>query len=529
MEAGGTDLDAAMEAAGWSGHTHIVDELMVSGRSVNIGRAFLGAMLACRREMIDHLIKVADAEGLESGLRVGASLIWSRTADEVGFLSDVLEDLVKAGAKNFADALLSSCNGTAILHLNGRRILHKSKIFDRLVLEASNLTRDFYNSLLLQTCVCFLYRMTILEAGDAALLDHCDVSVFVCESVPFLPKVKRMQHILESATATQDMLDIFSILFRNGESLISERLFQFTDGNVEKARTLLQVKGSNCQVGQKRGRFSSLESRAEWPLKMMKFLLTQCGVTSELAIEQAVASSTHLGVMLPVLELLVECNCLSITDPYVVLAFATAFRQTAAVKYLLDIIPKPVNIRPMMEAFKTAASENIGPEGVLYLLHLNFLDDPKATLRAATMVAELEHTTPELRDRLREEWSQEAYNVGAEEGSRHYLNIMRIIKRGQSRLCVRELPLQLQVAIGYLPLYKDCYRTPGSLLSQRQRGELVEAVRHLYRGSSTVTEVDVHKADKTKLLALLGAFLPEWSQSFTDVDSRKDEITIAHS
>jgi hypothetical protein len=521
IDAGGTDLDAAMEAAGWSGHMHIVDELMLSGH-VHIGRAFLGAMLACRENMIDHLISIADTDGLESGLRVGASLIWSRMPDEVDFLSHVIDQLVKAGAKTFEDALLSSCNGTAILHLNGHSILQKSKIFDRLVLESSNLTKDFYNSLLLQACVCFLYRMTILEAGDAALLDHCDVSVFVCESVPFLPKVKRMQHILESGTATQDMLKIFSVLFRNGIGLISPQLHAFVDVPIEKVRALLQIQDPSQGEPQATGASSRLriESRAEWPLKMMKYLLTQCSVNSECAIEQAVASSTHLGVMLPVLELLVGCDCLAITDPYVVLAFATAFRQTAAIRYLLDIIPKPVNVRPMMEAFKTAASENIGPEGVLFLLHLNFLDDAKATLRAASMVAELEDTTPDLKLWLREEWSKEAYNEGVQTGSSHYLNLMRVIKLGQGRLCVRELPAQLQAAIGYLPLYKDCCKTPGTLLSQRQKGELVEALRHLYRGSRKVSEAEILRADKAKLLFLLGACLPEWSQLPADGDVR---------
>ncbi|KAH8965255.1 hypothetical protein BDL97_04G107900 [Sphagnum fallax] len=521
IDAGGTDLNAAMEAAGWSGHTHIVDELMLSGH-VHIGRAFLGAMLACRDNMIDHLISIADTDGLESGLRVGASLIWSRMPDEVDFLSRVIDQLVKAGAKTFEDALLSSCNGTAILHLNGHSILQKSKIFDRLVLESSNLTKDFYNSLLLQACVCFLYRMTILEAGDAALVDHCDVSVFVCESVPFLPKVKRMQHILESGTATQDMLKIFSILFRNGIGLISPQLHAFVDVPIEKARALLQIQDPSQGEPQATGASSRLriESRAEWPLKMMKYLLTQCSVNSECAIEQAVASSTHLGVMLPVLELLVGCDCLAITDPYVVLAFATAFRQTAAIRYLLDIIPKPVNVRPMMEAFKTAASENIGPEGVLFLLHLNFLDDAKATLRAASMVAELEDTTPDLKLWLREEWSKEAYIEGVQTGSSHYLNLMRVIKLGQGRLCIRELPAQLQAAIGYLPLYKDCCKTPGTLLSQRQKGELVEALRHLYRGSRKVSEAEILRADKAKLLFLLGACLPEWSQLPADGDVR---------
>jgi hypothetical protein len=243
-------------------------------------------------------------------------------------------------------------------------------------------------------------------------------------------------------------------------------------------------------------------------------------VNSECAIEQAVASSTHLGVMLPVLELLVGCDCLAITDPYVVLAFATAFRQTAAIRYLLDIIPKPVNVRPMMEAFKTAASENIGPEGVLFLLHLNFLDDAKATLQAASMVAELEDTTPDLKLWLQEEWSKEAYNEGVQTGSSHYLNLMRVIKLGQGHLCIRELPAQLQAAIGYLPLYKDCCKTPGTLLSQRQKGELVEALHHLYRGSRKVSEAEILRADKAKLLFLLGACLPEWSQLPADGDVR---------
>lgn len=60
--------------------------------------------------------------------------------------------------------------------------------------------------------------------------------------------------------------------------------------------------------------------------------------------------------------------------------------------------------------------------------------------------------------------------------------MIRILKRGESPLCLEDLPSPLRVAIAYLPLYRECVKAGGCLLSQKLRGQLVEAVRRLGGG-----------------------------------------------
>jgi hypothetical protein len=80
----------------------------------------------------------------------------------------------------------------------------------------------------------------------------------------------------------------------------------------------------------------------------------------------------------------------------------------------------------------------------------------------------------------------------------------RIMERGESPVLLRDLPLQLVIAIAYLPLYRECIESGGRLLPQRLRGQLVEAAgrlegRKLDRGSQG-----------RELLAILEHHLPRF-------------------
>jgi len=166
-----------------------------------------------------------------------------------------------------------------------------------------------------------------------------------------------------------------------------------------------------------------------------------------------------------------------------------------------------------------------GPQGVLLALHANFLDDPVTTLREAEILAELPKTDPLVKKRLREEWSRQAFEEGVAAGHAHYMTWMLLRRRSDSGF--KELPMELQVAIAYLPLYRACCQAPGSLLSQRQRGELTTAVFHLFRGSGKLTETEVLEADKSKLLGHLAVCLPDWCQEVVAVDKAASFCTFS--
>lgn len=93
-------------------------------------------------------------------------------------------------------------------------------------------------------------------------------------------------------------------------------------------------------------------------------------------------------------------------------------------------------------------------------------------------------------------------------GQAHHLNVMRALKRGSSPLHLQELPLQLQVTVAYLPLYKECMASSGVVLSQWLRGQLVEAALRLNEGDLCSSEELFMKCSKHELLLILESRLP---------------------
>lgn len=173
------------------------------------------------------------------------------------------------------------------------------------------------------------------------------------------------------------------------------------------------------------------------------------------------------------------------------LTAATASTQVEVAAYLLPRVPHHVISALGIEIIK-AAGERCGGslEGVAFLLRSDFLGDPCATYSIADTIARLSDdesssVDPELRAFLRDHWSEAAFFDGLRQGEVHYMNFMRILQRGESPLHLLDIPAPLQVAVAYLPLYRECVDAGGHLLPQGLRGQLVSAVRRL--GSSSVS------------------------------------------
>ncbi|VVB01942.1 unnamed protein product [Arabis nemorensis] len=56
---------------------------------------------------------------------------------------------------------------------------------------------------------------------------------------------------------------------------------------------------------------------------------------------------------------------------------------------------------------------------------------------------------------------------------------MRVLKIDESAIRLKDLPAPLRVAIAYMPLYRECVKAGGRLLTQKLRGQLVEAAKQL--------------------------------------------------
>ncbi|TVU03620.1 hypothetical protein EJB05_28549 [Eragrostis curvula] len=189
------------------------------------------------------------------------------------------------------------------------------------------------------------------------------------------------------------------------------------------------------------------------------------------------------------------------------LTAATSSSQIAVAAYLLPLVPQHVLAPLSIEIIKAAGERSTGSlHGVDFLLRSDFLNDPAATYAVADSIARSadDAVDAKLRSFLHEHWSEAAFSTGCEHAQQHFVNFMRIMERGESPICLSDLPLQLVIAMAYLPLYRECMESGGRLLPQRLRGQLVEAAgrlegRQLDRGS-----------EGRELLAILEHHLPRF-------------------
>ncbi|CAK9222156.1 unnamed protein product [Sphagnum troendelagicum] len=212
-----------------------------------------------------------------------------------------------------------------------------------------------------------------------------------------------------------------------------------------------------------------------------------------------------------VVQWFVERDC---KDMELCLALTAAASRSHVniVAYLLSHVPHHVLQTLGAEILKTVGERSGGSlQGIAFLLQANFLNNTKATYRIADTTAKSndEAISLELRAFLRNEWSEEAFRKGRALGEAHYLNIMRVLKRSSSPLHLQELPLQLELAIAYLPLYRECMAATGLVLSQLLRGQLVEVAVRLNPASLQPQNLQILlKLSKHELLLILASRLP---------------------
>ncbi|CAM6066642.1 unnamed protein product [Sphagnum tenellum] len=590
IDAGATNLVGAMTCAGWSGHIHVVDALVKRAESVAFGAAFVGALVGLRKEMLDHVVQIADAEGLDRCLLMGAARIWSCTSEEeVNFLLYALESVATAGARNFQRALQISCCDAVIEYWNGSLFESKAKVLQRLImLGSSRMTAEYFGRILLTICVTFLCKLLrncsrrslsstssnpSSSSSSSSTTTTTTTDLFHWSSSSSseiqqqtssdlrltLPSLKKSQPSFPEEIV-QDMLKILSVVCKSGAAeLIGPRLMDLATSSSDDIESLLQLSpchhhhqqqqdcskkkkqaaGGSSSYGSCGGAGICASCSCQWPLKMMKYLLVECGIRhlSSTVIVLSIFQAARLNVLLPVVQCFLEHgDCVHASSAY--LDMAVTFGQTAAIRYLLGVTPRVLTKAEITQVVRDAASNTRGPprgpEGVLFVLHSNFLDDVEATLAEATALAELPETDFAVKKRLKEEWSQQAFEAGMRAGQLHLLNWVRIKERGRSCLRVGELPVEIQLAIVYLPLYKSCCRAPGCLLSQRQRGELVAAVSQLQhhgrgnKSSAVVSEASLLAADKVTLLRFLEDRMPDWCREADRVQSKNDAESLGN-
>ncbi|CAN6823543.1 hypothetical protein Bca4012_028740 [Brassica carinata] len=197
------------------------------------------------------------------------------------------------------------------------------------------------------------------------------------------------------------------------------------------------------------------------------------------------------------------------------LTAATSSSQVEIAAYLLPHVPRPVLTALSIEILKAAGERSDGSlYGVEFLLKSDFLGDPVATYSVAETIAnsEDESVPSELKTFLQEHWSEAALSQGVRESRDDFMNFMRVLKNGESAIRLKDLPGPLRVAVAYMPLYRECVKAGGRLLSQRLRGQLMEAVKQL-QGIGVDTEEVWKGGHHHQLMAVLEHHLPLfWSK-----------------
>ncbi|RZS01911.1 hypothetical protein BHM03_00031870 [Ensete ventricosum] len=300
-----------------------------------------------------------------------------------------------------------------------------------------------------------------------------------------------------SATVIQGLL---GMLVEGGADNVNQCFLEASRfGSTELVRILLQIAQSN-----------SLDVDVELALG---FASHHCKIgTMECLVEEGNAGA-FLGPLLraaergcmQVVQWFVDRGCRDM-ELCIALTASVASNQVGIAAYLLPRIPEHVLAALSIEILKAAAERSRGSlAGVEFLLRNNFLGDPVATYAVADSIAKSsddEAVAPDLRAFLKEHWSEAAFAEGLNYGQNHFVNFMRILRRGGSPMCLGDLPPSLVTAIAYLPLYRECRKAGGLLLPQKLRGQLVEA-------ASRVAARPVDKNSQAgELIAVLEHHLP---------------------
>ncbi|KAL7085760.1 hypothetical protein ACP275_14G299100 [Erythranthe tilingii] len=485
---------------------------------IELGRLFQGAVSSHDWELAESLILLADPQTLNDALCISLDSIWFlSTQQELYGITGLIKKIISDGAYDFTRAALRTsflascvsacqsrtmsladtvtvmaqrlherlqeCNGDEVLkaeagakvqkftewalkcisfhsrcHGNRDRVGHNSPVEIQLQLSAFKTFLDLAGN--------HLTGKDFTEAFDAACFP---LTLFSSSFDPGWASGI-------SATAIQGLL---GMLVEGGADNVNQCFLEASRfGSTELVRILLQIAQRN-----------SLDVDVDLALG---FASHYCKIgTMECLVEEGNALS-FLGPLMraaergcmPVVQWFVKRGCRDM-ELCLALTAATSSSQVEAAAYLLPHVPRHVLAALSIEILKAAGERSGGSlDGVSFLLRSDFLADPAATYAVADSIAtsDDEAVAPQLRAFLLEHWSEEAFLEGVREGEVHFRNIVEIMKWGESPICLRDLPGPLRVAVAYLPLYRECVKAGGRLLSQRHRGQLLEASRRLGGG-----------------------------------------------
>lgn len=507
---------------------------------IELGRLFQGAVSDHDWELAESLILLADPQTLNDALCIGLDSIWFLSnQDELYGITGLIKKIIANGAYDFTRAALrtsflascvSACQSRTMGLADTVTVMAQSRLHERLqecsgdeVLkaEAGAKVQKFTEWAL--KCIGFHSRCqgkrdtvghnsaveiqlqlsafkTFLDLAGNHLTGKDFTEAFDAACFPLTLFSSSFDTCWASGISATAIQGLLGMLVDGGADNVNQCFLEASRfGSTELVRILLQIAQRN-----------SLDVDVELALGFASHY-SKIG-TMECLVEEGNAMS-FLGPLMRA----AERGCMQVVEWFVkrgcrdmelclALTAATSSSQVEVAAYLLPHVPKHVLAALSIEILKAAGERSSGSlDGVAFLLYSDFLGDPVATYAVADSIAKSDDdaVAPGLRSFLREHWSEAAFSDGLRQGKEHYLNFVRIVNCGESPICLKDLPGPLRVAIAYLPLYRESVKAGGCcLLSQRLRGQLVEAAKRL--GGVVLEEANQGK----ELVAVLEHHLP---------------------
>ncbi|VVB06309.1 unnamed protein product [Arabis nemorensis] len=493
---------------------------------IELGRLFQGAVTSLDWELAERFILMADQHTLNDLLCVGLDSVWFlSTKHEFQGITGLIKKIIGHGAHDFTRAALrtsflascvSACQSRTMsladtvtvmaqrLHerlqeCNGDEILKaeagaKVQKFTEWALKCIGFhsrcqgarDRVSHNSAAEIELQLSAFKMFLDLAGNH-LSGRDFTEAFDAACFPLTLFSNSFDSGWASGISVTVIQGLLGMLVEGGADNVNQCFLEASRfGSTELVRVLLQIAQRN-----------SLDVDVDLALG---FASHYCKIgTMKCLVEEG-----HAIAFLGPLMRAAERGCMQVVQWFVkrgcrdmelclALTAATSSSQVEVAAYLLPRVPPPVLTALSIEILKAAGERSGGSlQGVEFLLKADFLGDSVATYSVADSIARSsddESVPSDLKLFLQEHWSESAFEKGMRESHENFMNFMRVLKKGESAISLRDLPAPLRVAIAYMPLYRECVNAGGRLLSQRLRGQLVEAVRQLQGCLVAVVEV----------------------------------------
>ncbi|XP_073311979.1 ankyrin repeat protein SKIP35-like [Primulina huaijiensis] len=513
---------------------------------IELGRVFQGAVSSYNWELADSLILLADPQTLNDALCISLDSIWFlSTRQELHGITKLIKNIIANGAYDFTRAALrtsflascvSACQSRS-MSLADTVTVMAQRLHERLqecngdeVLKAEAVAKVQKFTEWALKCISFHSRCqgnrdkvgnnaavdiqlqlsafkTFLEITGNHLTGKDFTEAFDAACFPLTLFSSSFDPGWASGISATAIQGLLGMLVEGGADNVNQCFLEASRfGSTELVRILLLIAQRN-----------SLDVDVDLALGFAshygKISTMECLVEegNAMAFLGPLMRAAERGCM-PVVEWFVQRDCRDM-ELCLALTAAISSNQVKAAAYLLPHVPQHVLAALSIEILKAAGERSGGSlDGVAFLLHSDFLRDSAATYSVADSIARSddEAIAPELRAFLREHWSEAAFLDGRRQGEVHFSNFVHILKWGESPICLRGLPGPLRVAIAYLPLYRECIKSGGCLLSQRHRGHLVEAAKRL---GGVVLDKSGHRRE---LLAVLEHHLPPFLLNATN-------------